>query len=69
MSRTNTTALKAIAGALVWVLSLLSIIFDFPSRLSHLTGGQSHDLLSMMTYPVWMAMGVAHWLGVFLLPF
>jgi len=69
MSRTNITLLKAMAAALAWVLSLLSVIFDFPSRLSHMTGGQSHDILSMMTYPVWMALGFAQWLGVFLLPF
>ena len=69
MSRTNITALKTIAGALVWLLSLLSVILDFPSRLSHMTGGQSHDVLSLMTYPVWMAMGFAQWISLFLLPF
>jgi hypothetical protein len=68
MAHTHLSFVRILVASVLWLACVLSIFWSLPDRFALATGIGGYTLRSMLLFPIYVALAVAHWVGVVLLP-
>ena len=68
MAHSHISFARILIASVLWLACVLSIFWSLPDRFAMATGIGGYSLRSMLLFTIYVALAVAHWAGLVLLP-